>query len=143
MEFPYQDMLELPHHVSQRHPPMSLRDRAAQFAPFSALTGYEALLKEVARTVEPRRELAEASQELLNAQLQLLMGHLAERPIVQIEHFLPDARKNGGTYRHTTGRLVQVLPDEGQLVLSDGNTIALADIAALKSDVLDELDFTG
>ena len=132
MEFPYQDMLELPHHVSQQHPPMPLRDRAAQFAPFAALNGYESLLKEVARTVELRRELTEANQELLNAQLQMLRGRLVERPIVQIEHFLPDARKSGGISMHTTGRLVQVLSDEGKLVLADGNTIALADIVALK-----------
>ena len=142
MEFPYQDILALPHHVSQRHPPMPLRDRAAQFAPFSALTGYESLLAETARPTEARRELSESARALLDMRLQALLAQVAETPVVEVEHFVADATKTGGRYVRTSGRLAGVSPDGGRLVLAGGAAIAFADIVALESDALGKFEST-
>ena len=89
------DYIVLPHHVSQNHPQMSLRDRAAQFAPFAALTGYEAAVGETARQTAERRELDPQEAEELNCRLAALIARLPERPEVTIEYFVPDDRKSG------------------------------------------------
>ena len=136
--FPYGDMLALPHHTSPRHPPLPLERRAAQFAPFAALTGYEAVIAETARTTEPRQELSEAARECLDGRLHQLHAHLAERPPVQLLHFVPDAKKAGGAYQWSTGRLAAISPDSRTLHLADGRAIAAADVAAIESPVIQE-----
>lgn len=141
MEFPYQDMLELPHHVSRRHPPMPLRDRAAQFAPFAALTGYAAILHETARVTEARRELTESARALLDARLAALTAHLTEQPRVEVEHFVADAMKAGGKYVCTSGRLVKVDTVAHRLLLADGTAIAVENVLRLDSPVLDGFEF--
>ena len=104
MNTPYDDIIRLPHHVSQNHPQMSLRDRAAQFAPFAALTGYEAAVGETARLTAERRELDAQEAEELNRRLAALIARLPERPEVTVEYFVPDDRKAGGAYVSVTGR---------------------------------------
>ncbi len=143
MDFPYKDMLELPHHVSRQHSPMPRSNRAAQFAPFAALTGYESLLVETARVTEPRRELSEASRAQLDARLQFLLAHLGESPVVEIEHFVPDATKAGGQYVRSRGQLVRISSEQRQLLLADGTSIALADIVSLESEILGNLESMG
>ncbi len=86
---------EIPHHVSQNHPQMSMHDRAAQFAPFAALTGYEAAVGETARLTAERRELDAQEAEELNRRLAVLIARLPERPEVTVEYFVPDDRKAG------------------------------------------------
>ena len=140
MEFPYQDMLELSHHVSQRHPPMPSGNRAAQFAPFAALDGYQEIIEETARATEPRRELAEDAQSILDARLALLKACQDELPQVEIEHFVSDAVKSGGHYVRTAGRLTKIVPDGRRLFLEDGTAIPIADIVALEGRILDKLD---
>ena len=140
-DFSYQDIVDLPHPVSKRHRPMPLRARAAQFAPFAALTGYAALIAETARVPEERRELSEAARSQLDTRLRVLGEHLPEQPEVEIEHFVPDATKLGGCHVRTVGHLAKVLPSEGQLVLADGTVIAFADIVAIESGLLDNFDF--
>ena len=92
MNTPYDDIIHLPHHVSQNHPQMPLRDRAAQFAPFAALTGYEAVVGETARLTASKRELDAQEAEELNRQLAVVIEHLSERPEVTVEYFVPDER---------------------------------------------------
>ena len=105
MNSPYADIIHLPHHVSQNHPQMPMLDRAAQFAPFAALTGYEAAVGETARLTAERRELDAQEAEELNRRLAALIANLPERPDATIEYFVPDDRKSGGAlcYRHGAG----------------------------------------
>ena len=98
MSGPYDDIINLPHPVSQRHPQMSMHDRAAQFSPFAALTGHGAAIEETERETDARADLGEDERENLNRQLCLLRDHLEEQPQVAITYFEPDSRKAGGAY---------------------------------------------
>ena len=105
MKTPYDDIIHLPHHVSQNHPQMPMLDRAAQFAPFAALTGYEAAVGETARLTAERRELDPQEAEELNRRLSELVARLPDHPEVTVEYFVPDNRKAGGAYVTMTGRV--------------------------------------
>ena len=131
MNTPYDDIIHLPHHVSQNHPQMPLRDRAAQFAPFAALTGYEAAVGETARLTASKRELDAQEAEELNRQLAVVIEHLSERPEVTVEYFVPDERKSGGAYVTVTGRVRHISVPEKTLAMEDGTVIGLEDIAAI------------
>ena len=132
MSTPYADIIHLPHHISQNHPQMSMHDRAAQFAPFAALTGYEAAAGETARLTAERRELDEQEAQELNRSLASLIARLPERPEVTVEYFIPDERKSGGAYVTVTGRVRHISVPEKTLVMEDGTVIAIDDIASLK-----------
>ena len=86
----YDDIIRLPHHVSQNHPQMPMLDRAAQFAPFAALTGYEPAVEETARLTSERRELDPQEAEELNRHLAALIANLPDRPEAAVEYFVPD-----------------------------------------------------
>ena len=106
----YADIIGLPHHVSENRPHMSIHDRAAQFAPFAALTGYDEMVREEERLTERRRELTEEETERLNQKLTILADVLADghHPEVTAEYFVPDERKDGGRYETVTGRLKKI-----------------------------------
>ena len=131
MKTPYDDIIRLPHHVSQNHPQMPLRDRAAQFAPFAALTGYEAAVGETARQTTERRELDAQEAAELNRRLTDLAARLKDRPEVTIEYFVPDDRKAGGAYVTVTGRVRHISVPERTLVMEDGTVIPLDDVVLL------------
>ena len=124
----YNDIIHLPHHVSQNHPQMPMLDRAAQFAPFAALTGYEAAVGETARLTAERRELDAQEAEELNRRLTDLAARLKDRPKVTIEYFVPDERKSGGAYVTVTGRVRNISVLERLLVMEDGTVISLEDV---------------
>ena len=128
MKTPYDDIIRLPHHVSQNHPQMPLRDRAAQFAPFAALTGYEAAVGETARQTTERRELDAQEAAELNRRLTDLAARLKDRPEVTIEYFVPDDRKAGGAYVTVTGRVRHISIPEKTMVMEDGTEIPMDDI---------------
>ena len=132
MNTPYDDIIHLPHHVSQNHPQMPLRDRAAQFAPFAALTGYEAVVGETARLTASKRELDAQEAEERNRQLAVVIEHLSERPEVTVEYFVPDERKSGGAYVTVTGRVRHVSLPERILVMEDGGIIPVDNVVLLK-----------
>lgn len=119
----YSDIIDLPHPNSRKHPRMSMLNRAAQFSPFAALTGYGAAIEEAARLTERRIELTDAEKEELNAKLAALNARLPAE--AEITWFVPDAIKEGGRYV-TEKRLVrQILPHEGQLAIAGGERIDL------------------
>ena len=124
----YEDILHLPHHISTKRKQMSLHDRAAQFAPFAALTGHEAAVKETARLTETRIELDENEIELLDQKLQYILQHLSERPMAAITYFLPDQRKAGGKYTEVEGQIKKIDQWEHRLIMGDGTMIPIADI---------------
>lgn len=121
----YDDMLSHPAHVSVTHPHMSLYDRAAQFAPFKALTGYEDDVDEAARLTDKRIELDEDRIERLDARLQLLEEHLAEAPTVSITFFQPDARKEGGSYETVSGVIKKIDVIHRKIIFKSGQSIAI------------------
>ena len=132
MMTPCDDIIRLPHHVSQNHPQMPLRDRAAQFAPFAALTGYEAAVGETARQTTERRELDAQEVAGLNRRLTDLAARLKDRPKVTIEYFVPDERKAGGAYVSVTGAVRNISISERLLVMENGTAIPMDDIVTVK-----------
>ncbi len=132
---PYDDIIRLPHHVSQNHPQMPLRERAAQFAPFAALTGYEAAVGETARMTSERRELDAQEAEELNRRLAALIARLPDRPEATVEYFVPDDRKAGGAYMTVTGRVRHISVPEKTLVMEDGTVIPLDDVCQITPSV--------
>ena len=129
----YDDIIRLPHHVSAMRPHMPIADRAAQFMPFKALSGYEDDITEETRLTQQRIELTEGEQELLDQQLQLLGERLAEeRPEVRVVCFVPDTRKDGGAYQTLRGRVKKLDPVEGVMVFDDGRRVRFADIYSIE-----------
>ncbi len=127
-ENPYKDIILLPRHVSKKHKQMKRSDRAAQFSPFAALTGYEAALSETARLTGRKTELDEEQQHKLNACLNLLMERKYVRPLVQITYFLPDKVKKGGEYITIQGNFRRIDESDMTLVLTNGSKIPIDDL---------------
>lgn len=126
----YDDIINLPHPVSQRHPQMPLADRAAQFSPFAALTGLDAALQETARLTDQRITLDEYERAELDKTLQALREAAPQHPAVEITYFQPDARKAGGQYVTSVGHVKRIAEYEQQLILTEGTSIPLAEIIA-------------
>ena len=128
----YDDIIHLPHHVSKTHPQMSMEDRAAQFSPFAALTGYDAAIAETARLTDQRVELDEYERQALNEKLQFISEHLKDHPKVSITYFLPDAWKDGGEYVTATGKVKKIDDYEQKIVLMDGTRILMEDMIGIE-----------
>lgn len=131
----YDDIIDLPHHVSETHPQMPLADRAAQFSPFAALTGYDAAIEETARTTEEQMELDEGSKLELNDKLQIIADHLTERPQVSIRYFVPDKKKSGGTYVNATGIVKKIDGYKRIILLTDSQAIPVERIVKIDGDI--------
>lgn len=132
MSWPYEDMLYLPHHVSSKRSSMSMRDRAAQFAPFAALTGHDAVIRETARLTDQPVELTQARREELDAKLRQLAELLEQRPRVTVTHFVPDERKQGGAYVRTCGPVRKIDEVGGVLVFEDGSGIDIQSVTEIE-----------
>ena len=128
----YDEIMELPHHVSKTRPQMPMSDRAAQFAPFAALTGYESAIKETGRLTGERIELDEEALTALNRKYQLLMDTLDDAPEVTIIYFQPDERKAGGQYVSATGTVKKVDTFGRRILLQDGTRIPLDSVYDLR-----------
>ena len=134
MKGPYDDIIALPHPTSRRHPRMPAADRAAQFAPFAALTGYAAAVKETARETEAFTELAEDEAAALDRQLRLLEERVRERPWVVLTCFQPDQRKAGGAYVEVQGRVKRLDATAGAITLEDGREVPISYILEIKEE---------
>ena len=137
MSGPYDDMIDMPHHVSSVHPQMRMEERAAQFSPFAALTGYGAVIKETARQTVPKLELSENSQEDIKRQLDHLAEHIDDQPEVSITYFQADQKKEGGAYVTAAGTIKRLDDVEGILKLEDGTCIKIEDIIKIQSPMLE------
>lgn len=129
----YDDIIGLSRPVSLRHSPMSLENRAAQFSPFAALTGYEAAIQETARLTDNLVELGEDRKAEIDTKLQLLSASLGEEPEVSITSFVPDKKKSGGSYVKTIGRLRRIDGYENSLILTDGSRIKIDTVMDIES----------
>lgn len=131
----YEDIINLPHHVSSTRPQMSMLDRAAQFSPFAALTGYDAAIKETGRLTDEKIELDEDTKAALDMKQAYLIEMIDEQPEISITYFLPDTKKSGGAYVTVTGNLKCFDEYERLLILTDGKKIPMDDIADIESDL--------
>ena len=135
----YDDIIHLPHPTSKKYPRMSVRDRAAIFSPFSALSGHGAAIAETARLTDQRMELNEDAKVELDRRQAVLLEHIGEQPEVTVTWFRPDDRKEGGIYVTTVGRAKKI--DEFKRILSmvSGQKIVLDDIVQIESRLFYDL----
>lgn len=127
-EHKYDDIIHLPHPVSTRHPQMPMINRAAQFAPFAALTGHDEAIRETARLTDEKMELDEYEIEEVNKKIQILQEHLVESHPVTITYFLPDNRKKGGAYVEASGVVKKIDAYKHLIILTDEREIPIDDI---------------
>lgn len=130
----YKDIINLPHKQSTKRPHMSLLDRAAQFAPFAALTGYDDAVKETARLTDEKIELSEENLNVLNMKFQILVDRLDEEHEVIFTYFIPDKNKSGGAYVEKRGVVKKVDDYERLITLYDGTKIPMDDVLAIDGD---------
>lgn len=130
----YDDIIDLPHHTSTKHPRMTMRQRAAQFAPFAALTGYGAAVNETARLTEQAVSLDEDTLILLDERLHTLLMHPDEKPVVTVTCFVPDERKDGGRYVEMTGVIKRYDEYEQSIALDDGSIVKVKNIVMIDGD---------
>ena len=133
MKNDYSDIIDHPHYVSKTRPQMSELERAAQFSPFAALTGYDAAIQETGRLTDERMEIGEEEKATLDRKQQYLLEIISDKPEITVSYFKPDERKSGGAYVSVTGKLKRLDDVERMLVLTDGKKIPLDDITDLKS----------
>ena len=124
----YNDIIHLPHHVSKKRSQMPLSQRAAIFAPFSALTGYEDQIKETARITTRKIELTEEEKEILNRKLQMIQTCGKKNPNVKITYFVPDEKKSGGAYRTVIGRIKKMDEHLKEIILTSRQKISINDM---------------
>jgi len=140
MKNDYDDIINLPHHVSSTRPQMSMIDRAAQFSPFAALTGYDAAIKETGRLTDEKIELDEEALSNLNMKFQILFERLDEQPDIAITYFKPDETKSGGAYLTTTDKIKKVDEYERMITTTNGTKIPMDDVINLESDIFQFLE---
>ena len=131
----YKDIINLPHKQSNKRPHMPLLDRAAQFAPFAALTGYDDAVKETARLTDERIEMSEENLNVLNMKYQILVDRLDEEHEVSFTYFVPDGAKSGGAYVTKQGIVKKVDNFERLITLCDGTRIPMDDILTIDGDI--------
>lgn len=138
----YDDIINLPRPVSKTRPRMKMIDRAAQFSPFAALTGYDAAVKETARLTDRRIELSEDMKIALNDRLQIIADRIKEQPEVAITYFEPDKRKKGGAYITANGTVKKIDEYNRTVIMTDGTLIPIDEIISIDGQIF-EFMFNG
>ena len=136
----YKDIIALPHHVSGTRPQMPMSDHVAQFAPFAALTGYDAAIEETGRLTDERIELDEEALTALDMKYQLLMDAFDDAPEVTITYFQPDDRKAGGKYVSAVGAVKKVGDFERRIAMQDGTKIPMDDVLSIDGEMFSSLE---
>ncbi len=129
----YDDIINMPHHVSKIRKPMSLQNRSAQFAPFSALTGYDEKVREVARETSKKIELDDGIKLMLNEKLSFIKTNIKLRPKVTITYFVKDEKKSGGCYKTITGNVRVIDEIYKRIILIDNTIISFDSIVSIES----------
>ena len=141
-KFPYEDIIDIPRHISKKHPQPSMLDRAARFAPFAAITGYEEMVLEEARVTEERAQLDESALVMLNAKLNMIEEFIDREPKVKITYFKEDKRKAGGRYVSITGTVRKIDEYEHLVIMDNEEKISIEDIYGIESDLFYSLGIT-
>ncbi|MDE7286219.1 MAG: YolD-like family protein [Lachnospiraceae bacterium] len=131
----YDDIIRLPHHISETHPQMTILNRAAQFSPFAALSGYEDALEETERLTDMRTALEEDAKAALDEKLRRIQQEITARPEVTVTYFVPDERKAGGAYQSILGRVKKIDRYEKLLVMDSGIKISLREIVEIEGTI--------
>ncbi|MBT9779417.1 hypothetical protein GPL15_23345 [Clostridium sp. MCC353] len=137
----YDDIIHLPHHVSSVHPPMPVSDRAAQFAPFAALTGHGEAIKETARLTDKRVELDENAKAILDEKLRMVQEMLSQQPEITVTYFQPDEKKAGGRYVSASGNVKKIDLYHHLIVMTDGLRIPLDEVYEIEGDIFGSADY--
>ncbi len=124
----YDDIINMSHHISKKHPRMSLENRSAQFAPFAALTGYEDEVEETARITDKRIEITDEIKSKINMKLQIIQEKININPKVTITYFISDNKKEGGSYKTVTSNVLKIDKYNKQIILKDNKEIFISDI---------------
>ncbi|HHX59437.1 MAG TPA: YolD-like family protein [Epulopiscium sp.] len=128
MNNPYEDIINLPHHKSSKHPHMPRHSRAAQFSPFAALTGHGDAVREVARVTDKKVELDDDIKIDLNKRLHIIQEYIDKKPEVSIIYFQEDHLKEGGSYVIASGYVKKIDEYEGLVVMGDGRKVLISDM---------------
>lgn len=140
----YDDIIDLPHLVSKRHPQMPLSDRAAQFAPFAALTGHDEAIRETARLTDSFVELDEEQREKLDQRMQMLLAEMRADPLqipeIKVTYFQPDEKKDGGAYVSVSGRVKKVDGYRRQIWFTDGTTLPMENLISIEGELFKDMD---
>lgn len=140
----YDDIIDLPHPVSKRHPQMPLSDRAAQFAPFAALTGHDEAIRETARLTDSFIELDEEQREKLDQRLQMLLAEMRADPLqipeIKATYFQPDEKKDGGAYVSVSGRVKKVDGYRRQIWFTDGTALSMENLISIEGELFKDMD---
>ena len=138
----YDDIINLPHHVSKRHPQMSPMNRAAQFSPFAALTGHDAAIQETARQTDSFTELDEDRKRQLNEQLWFIRENLEQKPECEITYFQPDEKKNGGIYVTIHGKIRKIDEYGHQIIFTDGTAIPIEHLFSIQGKLFRNMELS-
>ena len=136
----YQDIINLPHHVSKKHPQMSRYERAAQFAPFAALSGYEDIIKEEGRLTDNRIEINEEAKFILDRKMQILMNSIDKKPFISVTYFVPDERKSGGEYVSINEYIKKIDVLQQIVVTENGIVVPVIEIVDMQGEIFNNLD---
>ena len=136
----YDDMIYMQNPTPTCKPRMSLQDRAAQFSPFAALTGYEDAVEETARLTDTRLELSEDMKTILNEKMQMILDNAENEPIVTITYFVPDKKKSGGAYVDVTGIVKEIDEYERCIVMTDKKKIPIEQIREINGELFSGID---
>ena len=137
----YEDIINLPHHVSKKHPQMSIWSRSAQFAPFAALTGYDEAVKETARLTDKRLEIDDGLKNILNNKLQYILENKSLQPEITFTYFVYDNKKSGGKYIEKTGVVKKIDLNEKYIMLKDKTKISIDEIINITGDILENINY--
>ena len=132
----YEDIINMPHHVSTKHARLSMEQRAAQFAPFAALTGYEDAVKETGRETSFKIELDDEMKQIIDSKLQIILEKIKNKPEVTITYFIPDSKKDGGEYIAKTGLVSKIDTFNQKIVLLDQTEIPINEIIDIEGNIL-------
>ena len=138
-KFPYEDIINLPHHELTTRQRMPRINRAASFAPFAALTGYDDAVRETARLTSERIELDEGTKEILNNKLRIALDKAGEQPEISITYFLPDKKKSGGAYVTVKAVIKRIDEYERLVIFTDKSSIPIDDIYEIEGDIYNNL----
>lgn len=124
----YEDIINLPHHVSSKHPHMTLEERSAQFAPFAALTGFEDCVEETGRLTDAKIDISEDVKEILNEKIKNILKKAEKNPTIKLTYFIPDNKKSGGKYSKIEGKIKKINEINQEIIFVNGIKIKIKDI---------------
>lgn len=131
----YDDIINLPHPEPTIRPRMAMENRAAQFSPFAALTGYDDATREEARLVDMKQELSEDMKDMIDAKLAIIEQHIKEQPEISVTYFQPDEKKTGGRYTTVSGNVKKLDGVEHVIIMADGTKIPIGDVRLIGGDL--------